>query len=112
MRAAWIENEAIDTETLARLTGALVPGLFAMRIADPACASALAIEATEVFQQMHFSFDSIYWDGRDFPDAVAAFAAGVMQAVESEPEWLNGAYIRGRERLLDLLARHPSLVER
>lgn len=112
MRAAWIDNEPLDTETLARLAGALMPQLFAMRIADPACASALAIEATEAFEQLHFSFDSIYWDSRHFPDAVAAFAVGVLQAVESEPEWLNGAYVRGRERLADLLARHPELVER
>lgn len=109
--AAWIDAEPVDTETLARLSYEIAPALFEMQIADPACVSALVIEATEVFQRLHFSFDLIYWDSRDFPDAARSFGMGVLDAIRAEPEWLNGRYVLARESLADLLARHPHAVE-
>ena len=109
--AAWIDAEPVDTETLARLSYEIAPALFEMGIADSACASALTIEATEVFQRLHYSFDPIYWDTRDFPDTVASFAQGVLAAIRAEPEWLNSRYVAAQESLSDLLSRHADVVE-
>ncbi len=110
-QAAWIDAEPVDTETLARLSYEIAPALFEMGIADPACASALAIEATEVFQRLHYSFDPIYWDTRDFPNTVAAFGQGVLAAIRAEPDWLNGQYVLAHENLSDLMRRRPEFAE-
>lgn len=110
-QAAWIDAEPVDTETLARLSYEIAPALFEMGIADPACASALAIEATEIFQRLHYSFDPIYWDTRDFPNTVAAFGQRVLAAIRAEPEWLNARYVTATESLSDLLARHADAIE-
>ncbi|MCC6908326.1 MAG: hypothetical protein IT430_10330 [Phycisphaerales bacterium] len=110
-QAAWIDAEPLDTESLARLSYELGPALFEMAIADPACASALAIEATELFQRLHFSFDSIYWDSRNFPVAIAEFAEGVRAAIRAEPKWLNERYVTGRESLVELLLRQAEYIE-
>lgn len=110
-KAAWVSTEPLDTEALSRMSIELGPAVLAMDVNDRASAMGLAIEATYVFQQMHYSFDAIYWDARDFPETLGNFARGVIEALKAEPEWLNDRYALVKESLSDLLARHPELVE-
>jgi hypothetical protein len=105
--AEWIQTEPIDSETIARVSYLLAPFLFEQRAHDRACVSGLALEAAEIFQQLHFSFDPLYWDTRDYPLTIEQFVGDIINALQREPEWLNGSYVMAREQLADLLRRHP-----
>ena len=112
LHPAWIDAEELDTETVARISYMLAPHVFEMKISDPACVSALALEATEIFQLLHFSFDEIYWDTRDYPTTVSLFVDEIAATLRRESRWLNGRYVVGKETLADLLQRHRMSADR
>ena len=107
LHAAWTGCEQLDSETIARIALGMGPFLQGLKIRDPACISGIVLDATEVFQLLHFSFDEIYWDTRAYPKAVADFIAALIDAMRLEPDWINERYVTGRESLADYLRRHP-----
>jgi hypothetical protein len=106
--AAWTETEELDTETVARLSYMLAPYMHEIRARNSATTSSLAMAATEVFQSLHFSYDDLYWDNRNFPEAVQTFADQLIELLKREPEWINKRYVTGMESLHDFLQRHKA----
>ncbi len=105
MKPAWITVDELDSETVARISYTLGPLLNEFRVTNRASLSGLVLDAAEVFQMLHFSFDDVYWDARDFPATVHNFVIELASELRQEPKWINEMYSSGRESLKTFLHR-------
>jgi hypothetical protein len=105
MKPAWVTVEELDSETVARISYSLGPFLHETHVDNSACISGLVLDAAEVFQMLHFSFDDVYWDDRDFPSTVHHFVTDLISELREEPRWINERYSTSRESLKAFLHR-------
>lgn len=105
LQPAWVSEDGLDSETVARISYLLAPFLMESGARDSATLSGLALDAAEVFQLLHFTFDDIYWDTRDFPETVCRFVNQIIVELQQEPTWVNNCYVTGHESLKSFLSR-------